>query len=74
MKNAMEGSGAVSVVIPSLVKVSHGDLPLPENISVKLIEGDLLEFTWEVASAFTPASNDQVMMIAYDGLCSFCCR
>src|SRR5689334_5510673 len=35
MKNAMEGLGADSKVIPSKVLVSYGELPLSENIRIE---------------------------------------
>ena len=66
MKNAMEGTGADSIINPAKVKVSFGDLPLSENIAAKVIEGNQLQFTWDVPTAKGPAQIDQVMMLAYD--------
>ena len=66
MKNAMEGTGADSIINPAKVKVSYGDLPLSDNIAVKLIEGNQLQFTWDVPAVKGRAQMDQVMMLAYD--------
>lgn len=66
MKNAMEGSGAESVINPSLVKVSHGDLPVSENISVSRIADDQFQFTWDTKIPAGASEKDQVMLLAYD--------
>ena len=67
MKNAMEGTGAGSIINPAKVKVSFGELPLPDNIAVKLIEGNKLEFMWDAKSIpHRFAAHDQVMLLAYD--------
>jgi hypothetical protein len=66
MKNAMEGTGADTVIIPSKVRVSFGDLPLSENISVKLLPNFYLEFTWNTEIPHGAHSDDQVMLLAYD--------
>ena len=66
MKNAMEGSGAETIINPALVKVSYGDLPLSENIAVKLIPGNQLQFTWNAAADLDLRAKDQVMLLAYD--------
>ena len=67
MKNAMEGTGAETIINPAKVKVSFGELPLSDNIAVKLIEGNKLEFTWDpetIRHRFV--AHDQVMLMAYD--------
>src|SRR6185369_7802908 len=50
MKNAMEGSGADSKVVPSKMLVSYGDLPLAANIAVQLLSQDKLQFTWDTTT------------------------
>src|SRR5690348_12308436 len=66
MKNAMEGKGADSRIIPSKMLVSFGDLPLSENISVEVIAGDQLQFTWNTAIPEGANKRDQVMVVAYN--------
>ena len=66
MKYAMAGVGAESTINPALVKVSFGDLPLSENISVNLIADDQLQFTWSTDIPRGASANDQVMLLAYD--------
>ena len=58
--------------------VSYGDLPLSENISVKLIEDNQLQFTWDTqlpneANQYD-RKYDQVMLLAYDGKGDFPCE
>lgn len=60
LKNAMiQGE-----VVPDLVKVSHGDLPLPETLEVALLE-DKLQVNW--STEYTPGGSDkdQLMLLAY---------
>ena len=67
MKNAMEGTGAESRVNPILMKVSFGDLPLSNNISVQLSEDkESLQFSWDTADVTEGSRKDQVMMLAYN--------
>jgi hypothetical protein len=66
MKNAMEGNGAECTINPALVKLSYGDLPLPENISMQLLENDQLQVTWDAPTSKSPRNKDQVMIVAYN--------
>lgn len=66
MKNAMEGTGADTIINPALVKLSYGDLPLPENIAMQLLEDDQLQITWDAPTMKGPALKDQVMILAYN--------
>jgi hypothetical protein len=66
MKNAMEGTGVETKIIPSKMLVSYGDLPLSENISVQVIEGNILQFSWDTATPDKASLSDQAMLLAYD--------
>lgn len=60
MKNALhEGQ-----IVPELAKVSHGDLPLSEEISVTNLDGQL-HFSWSPASIPETYNKDQIMVLAY---------
>jgi hypothetical protein len=69
MKNAMEGTGAESKVIPSRVLVSYGELPLSDNIRIESVE-QLASYTaihvkWDYSTS-DRGPRDQVIMLAYD--------
>jgi hypothetical protein len=69
MKNAMEGTGKDSKVIPSKMLVSYGDLPLSDNIKVQVLPEKKLQFSWDpkIPDDIRKAhAKDQVMMIVYD--------
>jgi hypothetical protein len=67
LKNAFADNGSGLRIDPSLVQVSYGDLPLPENLAVKLTENSELEFTWDPGEQMRDgAPSDQIMMLAYD--------
>jgi hypothetical protein len=64
LKNAIEKTDKGFFINPSLMKVSFGDLPLPDNIRVQLLDNTLLQFSWE-----EPNKNhryDQAMLLAYN--------
>jgi hypothetical protein len=61
LKHAME-EGAV---IPALVKVSYGDLQLPENLSVTLEENYSFQFNWSTEYTEPASRKDQIMVLAY---------
>ena len=48
------------------MKVSHGDLPLSENITVRYAEDGHLHFTWDIAPVAGASEYDQVMLLAYN--------
>lgn len=65
LKNAFIGEDDKRRINPSLVKLSSGDLPNPNDIAVTLTETGDLKFTWNTdndGSGFF----DQIMMLAYD--------
>jgi hypothetical protein len=53
------------VLDPSLVLVSHGIVPLPENIGC-YIDGKQLHFRWDVETSIYNDQFDQAMLLAYD--------
>jgi hypothetical protein len=60
LKNAMiQGE-----VVPDLVKVSYGDLPLPETLEVALLE-DKLQVNWSTGYIPGTSDKDQLMLLAY---------
>ncbi len=68
LKNAFVKDGSGLRIDPALVKVSSGDLPLPENLAVSLKENGDLKFTWDPPREikWEGAAFDQIMMLAYD--------
>jgi hypothetical protein len=65
MKNAMQVVEGEVIIDPSLVKISAGDLTLPENIQCTVQTPSQISFTW------TPSDDDklkydQAMVLAYD--------
>jgi hypothetical protein len=64
LKNAVEKTDTGFFINPSLMKVSFGDLPLPDNIRVELVDNIHLQFSWK-----EPNKNhqyDQAMLLAYN--------
>ncbi len=62
--NAMAGDPMQSYVNPELVKLSLGDLPLPEDLAVTAADGELI-FTWNPAKPEGGSLYDQLMPMAY---------
>jgi hypothetical protein len=54
------------VLNPSKVLVSHGTLPLPENIRVSVIDHQQLKFEWDIPPKDYDRDTDQVMLLAYN--------
>jgi hypothetical protein len=63
--NAFEGMQPNISINPSLVKVSHGNLPSSVNISVEKIDSETLQFTWDTNVTEDSHPDDQVMLLAY---------
>jgi hypothetical protein len=66
LKNAFEGMAPDLTINPALVKVSFGELPLPENIQATLQGNDTVQFTWSTEDITRTNRYDQVMLLAYD--------
>jgi hypothetical protein len=66
LKNAFEHSGNGLVINPALVKVSHGELPLPGNITASQVHPEKVQFTWDTTAINKQNCFDQVMLLAYD--------
>ena len=65
LKNAFVGEVGKQKIDPSLVQVSHGDLPLPSNIKMKRSGDYLLQFSWDKKDD-KGNKYDQAMLLAYD--------
>jgi hypothetical protein len=65
LKNAFIAEGNKRWIDPSLVRVSHGDLPNPETIGASFTDSGDLKFTWSTEGGESIA-DDQVMMLAYN--------
>jgi hypothetical protein len=66
LKNAFEGSAPDFIINPALVKVSSGELPLPQHINVTQNGAKELQFTWDTDTIAFANRYDQVMLLAYD--------
>lgn len=64
-KHALTKNGFDSIIDPTLMKVSHGDLSLPNKLEVKS-QGAELVFTWETKSCTSDNQFDQITLLAYD--------
>lgn len=67
-KQALVRDGFESRIDPSLVKVSSGDLGLPENLQANLNEQGDLEFSWTPMVSHNQGPRDRVLLLAYDPL------
>ena len=65
MKNALSVVDGEVVIDPSLVKISSGSLPLPEDITCSFEEPNLVRFTWKPSGA-TVVERQQVMALSYN--------
>lgn len=63
-RHAIEEKDGKLQVNPALVQVSFGNLPLPENIAVKIQDDKTLQITWD-ADDKSDYSNDQLMVLLY---------
>lgn len=66
LKNAFEGEAPDVTINPALVKVSYGELPLPQNIQFTPIAKNEVQFTWDIADIEPANKYDQAMLLAYD--------
>jgi hypothetical protein len=66
LKNAFEDSATDLFINPALVKVSSGELPLPQHINVTQTTNKELQFTWDTNDIEFTNRYDQVMLLAYD--------
>src|SRR5690606_31697896 len=63
LNNALSIEDGKIVIDPALVKVSVGDLPLPENIQLEVQSDQSFKITWEPSNR---SWNDQIMISAYN--------
>ncbi|MBO9203546.1 MULTISPECIES: DUF6266 family protein [Niastella] len=67
LKNALEGEGENLFINPAKMKLSWGDLSLPNNLQMTRLAGKLLQFTWDPKfSDDISHGGDQIMMLAYN--------
>jgi hypothetical protein len=66
LKNAFEGEAPDLIINPALVKVSSGELPLPQHIKATQNANKEIEFTWDTGDMEFANRYDQVMLLAYD--------
>ena len=67
LKNAVVVAGENITIDPARVKLSWGDLPLPENLQMTRLEGKLVKFTWDPQFLDEVShEGDQIMMLAYN--------
>lgn len=67
MKHAFEQDKKDNFVFnPSLMLVSHGDLPNPTEIAFEKTSDNLLHVTWNTERPTGATDYDQVMLLAYD--------
>lgn len=65
-RNARTGKGAAAVIHPEKMRISIGDLPMPESASAELV-GQELVLTWDTSLSGSGASAyDQVLLAAYE--------
>ncbi len=65
LKNAFEGVAPEWNINPELMKVSYGDLPLPDNITVEKTDDNQLIFSRDPSDIKDADLSDQVMLLAY---------
>lgn len=65
MKNALTVVDGEIFIDPALVKISSGNLPVPENLECTFQEPDTFRFTW-TPSLWETHGYDQLMALVYD--------
>lgn len=65
MKNCMKVVDGEIQIDPALVKISSGNLHLPENIQCILQEPNTFHFSWTPVDERDPHRYDQAMVMAY---------
>ena len=63
---ALQKDGYASWIDPSKARVSHGSLPLSQNLQAQLQPGGLVEFTWDRSGTPKCSPRDRVMLLAYN--------
>jgi hypothetical protein len=66
LRNAFEGVQPDIRINPALMKVSTGDLSLPNDMAVEKIADNQFRFSWDTGTVEKGSTYDQVMMLAYD--------
>ncbi|MBO9571679.1 MAG: hypothetical protein J7497_05655 [Chitinophagaceae bacterium] len=66
LKNSFERVEDKWTINPALVKLSSGNLPLSDDITVQLSAPGQLQFTWDTTIKNDSSPYDQVMLLAYN--------
>ncbi|MBO9571747.1 MAG: hypothetical protein J7497_05995, partial [Chitinophagaceae bacterium] len=64
--NGFEGVAPDISINPALVKVSSGNLPLSDDITVEKTTNNQLLFSWSPSYVEDGSNKDQAMLLAYD--------
>ena len=65
LNNAIQGTYPNQFVDPSLVRVTGGDLPMPEWANFVLEEAGIVRFNWDKGNLDSKRSKDQAMLLVY---------
>ena len=65
LNNAIEGTYPNQFIDPSLVRVTGGDLLMPQSASFVLEEGGIVRFNWDKGDVSSMSSQDQAMLLVY---------
>jgi hypothetical protein len=63
--NAFENGPDGMFINPAKVKLSIGSLPLPNDIKIELIEGNVFKFSWDPSWMDGTHGDDQAMLVVY---------
>ena len=65
LNNAIQGEYPNQSIVPSLVRVTSGELELPKFASAVIEEGYIVRFSWDKGDLTSINSKDQAMLLAY---------
>jgi hypothetical protein len=68
LDNCLQIVNGIKQINPALVKVSYGDLPLPDGLAVEKSASGLLTFSWDGNTELVngASASDQVMIAVYN--------
>ena len=65
LNNAIQGTYPNQFIDPSLVRVTGGDLPMPQTASFVLEEAGIVRISWDKGDLDSMRSQDQAMLLVY---------
>ncbi len=65
LNNAIQGTHPNQFIDPSLVRVTGGDLPMPQTASFVLEEAGIVRISWDKGDLDSMRSQDQAMLLVY---------